>query len=71
MKWNPGNYILCRDNLAPYFNTNVVKSPNKVMFILWLPPDATHFLQFLGVAIFSSLKNRGDDLLVCILDEWK
>ena len=26
------------------------------MFILWLPPNATHLLQFLGVAIFSSLK---------------
>ena len=57
VKQNPGKYILFGDNLASHFNINVVKSPNKVIFIFWLPPNATHLLQLLGVAIFSSLKN--------------
>ena len=68
VKQNPGKYILFGDNLASHFNINVVKDAeqNNVHFVM-LPPNATHLLQPLDVAVFSSLKR----LWRVILDEWK
>ena len=68
VKQNPGKYTLFGDNLASHFNINVVKAAeqNNVHFVM-LPPKATHLLQPLDVAVFSSLRR----LWRVILDEWK
>ena len=67
-KKNPGKYVLFGDNLASHFNINVVKAAeqNNVHFVM-LPPNATHLLQPLDVAVFSSLKRAWR----VILDKWK
>ena len=68
VKQNPGKYVLFGDNLACHFNINVVKAAeqNNVHFVM-LPPNATHLLQPLDVAVFSSLKRAWR----VILEEWK
>ena len=64
----PGWYILFSDNLAPHFNVGVarVAVENDIHFVM-LPPNATHILQPLDLAVFPSLKQSWR----VILDEWK
>ena len=65
---NPGRYVLFGDNLASHFNVDVVRvaEENDIHFVM-LPPNSTHILQPLDVAVFSSLKQSWR----VILDEWK
>ena len=65
---SPGWYVLLGSNLTSHFNVDVVRvaEENDVHFVI-LPPNATHVLQPLDVAVFSSLKQ----LWRVILDEWK
>ena len=65
---NPGRYVLFGGNLASHFNVDVVRvaEENDIYFVI-LPPNATHILQPLDVAVFSSLKQSWR----LILDEWK
>ena len=65
---NPGQYVLFGNNLASHFNVDVVRvaEENDIHFVM-LPPNATHILQPLDVAVFSSLKQSWR----VILDEWK
>ena len=65
---NPGWYVLFGDNLASHFNVDLVRvaEENDIHFVM-LPPNATHILQPLDVAVFSSLKQSWR----VILDEWK
>ena len=65
---NPGRYVLSGDNLASHFNVEVVRvaDENDIHFVM-LPPNATHILQPLDVAVFSLLKQSWR----VILDEWK
>ena len=60
--------VLFGGNLASHFNVDVVRvaEENDIYFVI-LPPNATHILQPLDVAVFSSLKQSWR----LILDEWK
>ena len=63
-----GENNLFGDNLASHFNENVVqlaKSHN--IYFIMLPQNATHLMQPLDVAVFSSVKRSWRS----VLDEWK
>ena len=65
---NRGRYVLFGDNLASHFNVDVVRvaEENDIHSVM-LPPNSTHILQPLDVAVFSSLKQSWR----VILDERK
>ena len=53
----PGNKIIIGDNVPSHINPNVVRKAeaNNIKFI-FLPPNSTHILQPLDVAVFRTLK---------------
>ena len=63
-----GPKILLGDNLASHFNPNVVElaAQHDIYFVM-LPPNATHIMQPLDVAVFASMKRGWRK----ILDDYK
>ena len=55
-----GPKILLGDNLASHFNPHVVElaAQHDIYFVM-LPPNATHIMQPLDVAVFASMKRVG------------
>ena len=64
----PGKKVLIGDNLSSHINYDVIKmcEENNISFVA-LPPNTTHLLQPLDVALFRSMKGNWR----LILEEWK
>ena len=56
----PGNKLLVGDNLASHFSPSVMQSAiENDVYLTSSPPDSTHIVQSLDVAVFSPLKLSG------------
>ena len=66
----PGTKVLIGDNLASHISTNVIElcRLNDVEFVC-LPPNSTHVLQPLDVAVYGPLKNHWRKILRELLDK--
>ena len=66
----PGTKVLIGDNLASHISTNVIElcRLNDVEFVC-LPPNSTHVLQPLDVAVYGPLKNLWRKILRELLDK--
>ena len=64
----PDNKIIVGDNVPTQFNINVIRmaEANNIKFV-FLPPNSTHLLQPLDVAVFRTLKMEWRGLLT----RWK